>query len=115
VRKRSGSFKAVWGSSVWGQLGSRKAGEGCSTASRRRPRAAVVGNGTPTGIHRRLEAGEHEQALEKLSRGLMGAMGGRRRLSMVARRSPEGRSGRRRRLGLGVHMARGKEMQMDQV
>jgi hypothetical protein len=38
--------------------------------------AAVVGNGAPTGIRRRLEAGEHEQALGKLSRGLMGAMGG---------------------------------------
>jgi hypothetical protein len=112
ARKRSGSFKAVWGSLVWRQLGSRKAGEGRSTASRRRRQAAVVGNGAPTGIRWRLEAGEHEQALGKLSRGLMGAMGGQRRLPTVASSSQEGRSRQRRRSGLGVHTARGKEMQM---
>jgi hypothetical protein len=110
ARKRSGSFKAVWG-----QLGSRRVRKGCSAASRRRRRAAVVGNGAPTGIRRCLEAGEHEQALGKFSRGLMGAMGSRRRLSKAARRSLEGRSGRRRRSGLGMHTARGKEMQMVQV
>jgi hypothetical protein len=110
VRKRSGSFRAVWD-----QLGSRRVGKGCSTASRRWRRAALVGSGALAGIQRRLEAGEHEQGLEKLAMGSVGTMGGRRRLPTAASTSPEGRSGRRRRSGLGVHTARGKEMQMDQV
>jgi hypothetical protein len=49
-------------------------------ASRRR-RAALVGNGAPVGVRRRLEAGEHKQAPRKLSRRLIGAMGARWRLS----------------------------------
>jgi hypothetical protein len=58
--------------------------------------AAVVGNGAPAEIQWYLRAGEHEQVLEKLSRGLMGAMGGRWRLPTAASSSPEWRKGGRR-------------------
>jgi hypothetical protein len=75
----------------------------------------IVGSSAPAKIRRRLKAGEHEQGLGKLARGSVGAMGGRWWLSMAASTSPEVRSGRRRRLGLGVHTARGKEVEMDQV
>jgi hypothetical protein len=51
------------------QLESNKTGEGCPTASRRRRRAALVGNGAPAGIGGRLGVGEHEQRSGKLARG----------------------------------------------
>jgi hypothetical protein len=53
--------------------------------------------------------------LEKLARGSVGAMGGRQWLPTTARSSPEGRSGRLRRSGLGVRTTRGKEVQMGPV
>jgi hypothetical protein len=55
---------------------------------------AVVGNGAPAEIQRRLGAGEHEQGWRKLARGSMGAMGGRGWLSTMASISPERRSRR---------------------
>jgi hypothetical protein len=84
-------------------------------ASRGRRRAAIVGSSAPAKIRRCLKAGEHEQGLGKLVRRSVGAMGGRWWLSTATSTSPEGRSGRRRRSGLRVHTARGKEVEMDQV
>jgi hypothetical protein len=69
---------------------------------------AVAGSGALAEIRWCLGAGEHDQVLGKLARGSVGAMGGRRRLSTVARSSPEGRSGAAVVIGLGVHTARGK-------
>jgi hypothetical protein len=43
------------------------------------------------------------------------AMGGRQWLPMTARSSPKGRSGRRRRSGIGVRTTRGKEVQTSPV
>jgi hypothetical protein len=96
-------------------LGSRRVGKGCSTASMGRRQAAIVGSSASAEIRRHLKAGEHKQGMGKLARVSVGAMGGRWWLSTVASTSPEGRSGRRRRSGLGVHTARGKEVEMDQV
>jgi hypothetical protein len=92
VRKLQGSM----GKLGVGPIGVEKGWRGCSTASRGQRRAALVGSGAPAGIQRRLEAGEHEQGSGKLARGLVGAMGARWWLSMVARGSPERESGRRR-------------------
>jgi hypothetical protein len=44
---------------VQDQFELRKTGEGCPTASRRRRRAALIGNGAPVGIGERLGVGEH--------------------------------------------------------
>jgi hypothetical protein len=80
---------------VRGQLGLRKAGEGCPTASRRRRRAALVSSGVPAGIGGRLGVGEHERRSGKLVRGSVRAMGAREWLSTTARGSPEGMKGGR--------------------
>jgi hypothetical protein len=104
VRKRSGSFRAVWGSWRRGQFEARRVGKGCSMASKRRRRAAVVSNGAPAEIRRCLGAGEDEQGWRKLARGSVGTMGGRQWLSTVTRSSPDGRNGRRRQSGVrGAH------------
>jgi hypothetical protein len=96
-------------------LEARKLGKGCSMASRGRQRAAVVGSGAPTGIRWCLRAGEHKQVLVKLSRGLMGAMGGRRQLPTAASSSPEWRSGAAAVIGLGCARQGEKEVQMGPV
>jgi hypothetical protein len=115
VRKGSGSFRAVWGSSVWGQLESRRVGEGCSAASRGRRWAAVVGRGAPAGIRWCLRAGELEQGLGKLARGLVETMGGRRQLPTAASGSPEWRSGAAVVIRLGCARQGEKEVQMSLV
>jgi hypothetical protein len=61
--------------------------------------AAIAGSGAPAGIRRWLGAGEHEQVLGKLSRGLMWAMGGRWRLPVAHRTGGAGGGGDR---GSGV-------------
>jgi hypothetical protein len=71
----------------------------------------VVGNRAPAKIGGRLGAGEHEQSSGKLARGSVRAISARWWLSTGTCGSPERRSGRRRRLELGVCTARGKEMQ----
>jgi hypothetical protein len=88
---------------------------GCSTASRGRRRAAVVGSGAPAEIRWCLGAGEHEQELRNLARGSVGTMGGQRRLSTAARSSPEGRSGAAVVIGLGCARQGEKEVQMSPV
>jgi hypothetical protein len=69
---------------------------------------AVAGSGAPAGIRWWLGAGEHEQVLGKLSRGLMGVMGDRWRLPTAASSSPEGRSGAAVVIGLRVRTAKEK-------
>jgi hypothetical protein len=83
--------------------------------SRRRRRAALVGNGAPVGVGGRLGIGEHKQGPGKLPRWSGRAMDAWWRLPTAARGSPERRNGRRRRLGLGVLTARKPGVQMDQV
>jgi hypothetical protein len=87
--KGSGSFRAMWGSQMWGQLESRRVGKGCSTASRGRRRIEIAGSAAPAEIRWRLGAGEYEQGLGKLARGSVGAMGDRRRLPTTASSSPD--------------------------
>jgi hypothetical protein len=72
----------------------------------------IVGKGAPVEIGGWLGAGEHGQRSGKLARGSVRAMGTRWWLSTATRGSPERRSGRRRRLELGVCTTRGKEVQM---
>jgi hypothetical protein len=91
----------VWEGSKWAAHGEQAA-----------EAAVVVGNRAPAKIGGRLGAGEHEQSSGKLARGSVRAIGARWWLSTVTSGSPERRSGRRRRLELGVCTARGKEMQM---
>jgi hypothetical protein len=81
---------------VRGQLGLRKAREGCPTASKRQRRAALVGSGVLTRIGGRLGVGEHERRSGKLVRGSVRAMGAWEWLSTAARGSPEGMKGERR-------------------
>jgi hypothetical protein len=45
-----GMLRAVWGSSVWGQLGSRGVGEGCSTVSRKRRQVEIAGTRRQAGV-----------------------------------------------------------------
>jgi hypothetical protein len=71
----------------------------------------VVGGRALAKIGGRLWAVKHKQGSGKLARGSVRAMGARWWLSTVTRGSPERKSGRRRRLELGVCTAKGKEMQ----
>jgi hypothetical protein len=71
----------------------------------------VVGDRASARIGGRLGTGKHKQRSGKLARGSVRAMGARWWLSTVTRSSPERRSGRRRRLELGVCTAKGKEVQ----
>jgi hypothetical protein len=81
-------------------------------------RAAAGGGrcrGASAGIRWCLRAGELEQGLGKLSRGLVETMGDRRRLPMAASGSPEWRSGAAVVIGLGCARQGEKEVQMSLV
>jgi hypothetical protein len=76
-----------------------------------RRRVELVGNGAQAEIGLRLLVGEHEWGLGKPARGSVEAMGGRWLLPTATSTSPEGRSGRRKQLELGMCTAKGKDMQ----
>jgi hypothetical protein len=75
----------------------------------------VVGEGASVGIGRRLGAREHERRSGKLAEELAGAMGDRRLLPTATSTSPEGRSGRRKQLELGVLAAGGLAVQLERA
>jgi hypothetical protein len=83
--------------------------------SRRRQRAALVGNCALVGVRGRLGVGRHKQGPGKLSRGSERAMDTRWRRPTATRGSPEKRIGRRRRLGLVMLTAREPGVQLEQV
>jgi hypothetical protein len=75
-----------------GSIGVEEGRQGVLHGEQGRRRAAIAGSGAPAGIRWWLGACEHEQVLGKLSRGLMGAMGGRwrRSLAVVLRLESDG-------------------------
>jgi hypothetical protein len=83
--------------------------------SRRRWRTVIVGEGASVGIGRQLRAREHEWRSGKLAEELAGAMGDRRLLPMATSTLPEGRSGRRKQLELGVLAAGGLAVQLERA
>jgi hypothetical protein len=78
---------------------------GRPTVSRRRRRAALVGNGALVGVGGRLGAGKHKQGPGELSRVSGRAMAAWWRLPTVAWGSPEEGIRRRRRRELGMRTA----------
>jgi hypothetical protein len=69
-------------------------------------RVELAGKDAPAEIGLRLLAGEHEWGLGKPARGSVEAKGDRWLLPTATSTSPEGRSGRRKRLELGMYTAR---------
>jgi hypothetical protein len=88
---------------------------GLSTVSRRRRRAALVGNGTLVGVRGWMGAGKHKQGPGRLSRVSGRVMDTWWRLPTAARGSPEKGIGRRRRMELRMLMARELGVQLERV